>query len=168
MEQEINEQDTSQIQADEILKTNQLEVFKQQAEDYLKGWQTERANFLNYQRDENDRLSRALALGERNLLLEIISILDNFDLILKNLDITNDYSKGIQLIYEQFVSFLNRHQCFAFESLNQIFDPNLHEAVEMVKDVTKDNNIVVDEVQKGYKLNNIVIRPSKAKVNQIN
>jgi molecular chaperone GrpE len=38
----------------------------------------------------------------------------------------------------------------------------------MVKDVTKDNNIVVEEVQKGYKLNNIVIRPSKAKVNQIN
>jgi len=165
MENEIQEQDTSQIQD---VASNQLESFKKQAEDYLKGWQTERANLLNYQRDENDRLSRAITLNERNLLLEIISILDNFDLILKNLDLSNDYSKGIQLIYEQFTSFLNRHQCFAFESLNQVFDPNLHEAIEMVKDDIKDNNIVVEEVQKGYKLNNIVIRPSKVKVNQIN
>ena len=160
MENEINEQDTSQT-----IPNPELEALKKQSDDYLKGWQTERANFLNYQRDENDRLARALSISDRNILLEIINILDNFDLILKNLDSTNDYLKGIQLIYDQFVSFLNRHQCFAFESLNQVFDPNLHEALEMIQDETKENNIVVEEVQKGYKLNNIVIRPSKVKVN---
>ncbi len=161
MEKDIQEQDTSQINPE-------LEALKKQSNDYLKGWQTERANLLNYQRDETSRLTYALSLSERNMLLEIIIILDNFDLILKNSDVNSEYFKGIKMIYDQFVSFLNRHQCFSFESLNQVFDPNLHEAVEMVKDDTKENNIVVEEVKKGYKLNDQIIRPSLVKVNQIN
>jgi molecular chaperone GrpE len=104
-----------------------------------------------------------LVLSERNILMEILEVMDNFDLLLKNLK-SEESLIGIKLVYDQLVSFLNRHQCFAFESLNQVFDPNLHEALETVKDETKTNNTVIEEIQKGYKLDNIVIRPAKVKV----
>lgn len=150
----------------EIKDTAIIDTLKQQADDYLKGWQTERANFLNYQRDENERISKMITLNERNILLEIISIVDNFDLLIKNLDQNkgDEYINGINLIYNKLGEFLNHHQCFAYNSLNQIFDPNLHEAIESISDETKENNIIVEEIQKGYKLNDIILRPAKVKV----
>jgi molecular chaperone GrpE len=105
-----------------------------------------------------------LVLSERNILIEILNIIDNFDLLIKNLK-SDETLTGIKLVYDQLVSFLNRHQCFSFESLGQIFDPNLHEAIEMIQDETKDSNAIIEEVQKGYRLDDVVIRPAKVKVN---
>jgi len=108
-----------------------------------------------------------VTLNERNMILEILSIVDNFDLLIKNLDQNkkDEYIDGINLIYNKLIEFLNHHKCFSFESINQIFDPNMHEAVETIEDNTKENNIVIEEIQKGYKLNDIVLRPAKVKVN---
>jgi len=146
-----------------------IDTLKQQADDYLKGWQTERANFLNYQRDENERISKMVTLNERKIILEILSIVDNFDLLLKNLNQNQDeYLNGIKLVYNQLITFLKNHKCFSFESINQIFDPNLHEAIETKKDETKENNIIIEEIQKGYMLNDIVLRPAKVIINKIN
>ena len=152
---------TKEVNPEEI--NPELELLKKQSAEYLTGWQTERANFLNYQQSETERLSKMLVLSERNILMEILEVMGNFDLLLKNLK-SEEALTGIKLVYDQLVSFLNRHQCFAFESLNQIFDPNLHEALETVQDETKNNNTVIEEIQKGYKLDNVVIRPAKVKV----
>lgn len=146
-----------------------IDTLKQQADDYLKGWQLERANFLNYQRDENERISKMVILNERKIILEILSVVDNFDLLLKNLNQNQDeYLNGIKLIHNQLITFLKNYKCFSFESINQIFDPNLHEAVETKNDETKEDNIVIEEIQKGYILNNIVLRPAKVIINKIN
>jgi len=155
----------------EVVEQNEdssiVETLKKQSDEYLKGWQTERANLLNYQRDESERISKMLTLNERNIILEILSIVDNFDLTIKNLpNDDNEYLKGINIIYDQLNSFLNKHNCISFNSLNQEFDPNLHDAVETINDEEKENNIVVEEMQKGYKLNDIVLRPAKVIINQ--
>lgn len=157
----------------EVIEQNEdssiIETLKKQSDEYLKGWQTERANLLNYQRDENERISKMLTLNERNIILEILSIVDNFDLTIKNLaKDDNEYLKGINIIYDQLNSLLNKHNCYSFESINKEFDPNLHEAVETINDDTKENNIIVEEMQKGYKLNDIVLRPAKVIINQKN
>ncbi len=143
-----------------------VDTLKKQADDYLKGWQTERANLLNYQRDENERISKMLILKERNIILEILSVVDNFDLLIKNLNQNqkDEYLDGIKLIYNQLIGFLKHHQCISYDSLNQIFDPNLHEAIESISDESKENNLIVEEVQKGYKLDDIILRPAKVKV----
>jgi len=146
-----------------------IDTLKQQADDYLKGWQLERANFLNYQRDENERISKMVILNERKIILEILSVVDNFDLLIKNLNQNQDeYLNGIKLVYNQLITFLKNYKCFSFESINQIFDPNLHEAVETKNDKTKEDNIVIEEIQKGYILNDIVLRPAKVIINKIN
>ncbi|MDD4784106.1 MAG: nucleotide exchange factor GrpE [Candidatus Paceibacterota bacterium] len=121
---------------------------------------------LNYQRDENERISKMLILKERNIILEILSVVDNFDLLIKNLNQNqkDEYLDGIKLIYNQLIGFLKHHQCISYDSLNQIFDPNLHEAIESISDESKENNLIVEEVQKGYKLDDIILRPAKVKV----
>jgi len=141
-----------------------VETLKKQADEYLKGWQTERANLLNYQKSEQERISKMISQNEKNILLEILSIIDNFDLLIKNLNKKDDYTKGINLVYDQLNSFLKKHNCIAFESINTKFDPSLHEAIEMIKDDKKENNLIVDEIQKGYKLNESILRPAKVKV----
>jgi molecular chaperone GrpE len=141
-----------------------VETLKKQADEYLKGWQTERANLLNYQSSEQERISKMVNQNEKNILLEILSIIDNFELLIKNLDKKDDYTEGINLIYDQLNSFLKKHNCISFESVNTKFDPNLHEAIEMVKDDKKENNLIIEEVQKGYKLNDSILRPAKVKV----
>ncbi len=155
----------------EVIEQNEdlsiIETLKKQSDEYLKGWQTERANLLNYQRDENERISKMLTLNERNIILEILSIVDNFDLTIKNLPKEdNEYLKGINIVYDQLNSLLKKHNCYSFESINQQFDPNLHEAVEVINDDTKENNIIIEEAQKGYKLNDVVLRPAKVIINQ--
>jgi molecular chaperone GrpE len=165
----MDDTDKKQDQNDQIVdQENQdtaiFETLKKQSEDYLNGWQTERANFLNYQRDENERISKILTLNERNIILEILTIVDNFDLLIKNLNQEDEYLKGVKLVYEQFISFLNRHKCVSYDSLNQLFDPNIHEAIEIIQDETKENNLIIEEIQKGYKLNDVVLRPAKVKV----
>jgi len=155
----------------EVIEQNEdlsiIETLKKQSDEYLKGWQTERANLLNYQRDENERISKMLTLNERNIILEILSIVDNFDLTIKNLPKDdNEYLKGINIVYDQLNSLLKKHNCYSFESINQQFDPNLHEAVEVINDDTKENNIIIEEAQKGYKLNDVVLRPAKVIINQ--
>ena len=137
----------------EVIEQNEdlsiIETLKKQSDEYLKGWQTERANLLNYQRDENERISKMLTLNERNIILEILSIVDNFDLTIKNLPKDdNEYLKGINIVYDQLNSLLKKHNCYSFESINQQFDPNLHEAVEVINDDTKENNIIIEEAQK--------------------
>lgn len=162
----MDEENNGPKQVDELITdTSIIDTLKKQADDYLKGWQTERANLLNYQRDENERLSKMLIQSEKKMILEILPIVDNFDLMIKNLEKTNDeYFNGLKLIYDQCVAFLNKYNCRSFDSLNQIFDPKMHEAVEIIQDENKINNIISEEIQKGYLLNDQVLRPAKVKV----
>lgn len=160
---EEEKQDNQNMTESEVQETI-VDTLKKQADDYLKGWQIERANLLNYQRDENERISKILILNERKIILEILSIIDNFELLIKNLQDTNEYTEGIKLVYNQLILFLKNHNCIGYESINQIFDPNLHEAMEILTDENQTNNLIVEEVQKGYKLNDIVLRPAKVKV----
>ena len=150
---------------EQLVDTSIIDTLKNQADDYLKGWQTERANLLNYQRDESERISKMLVLSERNIILEILSIVDNFDLLMKSIK-ADDYEvlPGVKLIRNQLIAFLAKHNCQPFDSLNQIFDPNLHEAVETIKDESKNNHLIIEEIQKGYRWNDNILRPAKVKV----
>lgn len=166
-EKQINEKDANITEKDSIDQGNEIiNTLKKQSEDYLKGWQIERANLLNYQKDEPARLSSAININERELIKEILTVVDSFDLVLKHIDSkeNDQYKKGITIIYDQLIALLNRHQCFPYDSIGQVFDPNIHDAVEMIKDELKENNTIIEEAQKGYRYKDNVLRPAKVKV----
>jgi len=75
--------------------------------------------------------------------------------------------KGIEIIYDQMLDILKSHGVEQIKALDEEFNPSLHEAIMQKAESDKGDNIVLEEFQKGYKLNGRVIRPSKVIVNKL-
>ena len=75
--------------------------------------------------------------------------------------------KGVQIIYDQMLDILTSHGVEQIEAPGEKFDPAMHEAMMQKTEPQKEDNVVLEEFQKGYKLNGRVIRPSKVVVNKL-
>jgi len=152
----------------ESLKEKLRECEKQKAE-YLAGWQRSRADFLNYKKGEMERISEILKYANEGLILKILPILDNFEIAFKKLPEnlkTNENIKGIFQIKTQLQDLLKSQGLEEIKSLGEKFNPELQEVIEEVETKDKESGIVVEEVQKGYKLHGKVIRPAKVKISK--
>lgn len=128
------------------------------------------AEFDNYRkRTLREKMELSKYAGE-NLLLKIIPIMDDFERALKHMDTTTDSAamkSGIDLIYGKFSEFLKQNEITEIESLNSNFNVDLHEAVAKVPVQENDKKgKVVDVVQKGYYLQDKVLRFSKVVVGE--
>jgi len=152
-----------------------LEECEKLKDEYLAGWQRERADFLNYKREELERIGEILKYTNVGLILNILPILDNFEIAEKKLpeDLKNDENvKGILQIKNQILNFLKNQGVEEIKSAGEKFDPNFHEAVEEIEPPSakategKDikSGIIVEEIQKGYKIHGKVLRPAKVRV----
>lgn len=135
--------------------------------EYLEGWKRERADFLNYKKEEMERLALLMKYANEELILKILPILDNCLTAEKNIpeELKKDeHIKGILQIYQQMRDFLKSQDIEEIKAVGEKFDPNFHEVVEEVEG--EESGIIVEEIQKGYKLNGRVIRPAKVKINK--
>lgn len=150
----------------EDLKKKLAEGEKKVAE-YLAGWQRARADFLNYKKEEMERMEVFLKYASEEFILKILPILDNFDLAERKLpedSKNNEDIKGLLQIKTQLSDFLKNEGVEEIKTIGEKFDPNLHEAIEEVELKNKDSGIIIEEVQKGYKINGRLLRPAKVKV----
>jgi molecular chaperone GrpE len=128
------------------------------------------AEFDNYRkRTLREKMELSKYAGEE-LLMKIIPLMDDFDRALKHTDIATDCTamkNGIDLIYVKFTEFLRQNGIKEIESLNSNFNVDLHEAVAKIP-VSEDElkGKVVDVVQKGYYLQDKVLRFSKVVVGE--
>ncbi len=147
---------------------------KQKAE-YLAGWQRERADFLNYKKEEMGRIGQLINYAKEELVLEILPIMDNFEVIEKKMpeDSKKDENiKGLLQIKNQFQNFLKSLGVEEIKVVGEMFDPKLHEVTEEVEpSVAKamegqeiKSGTIIEEVQKGYKINGRLMRPAKVKI----
>jgi len=179
MEKEQNKSSFVKASEDKGKKEESLEETKKKLEEcqklkneYLAGWQRERADFLNYKKEELERLGEILKYADVGLILKILPILDNFEVAEKKLpeDFKKDENvKGLLKIKNQIKDFLKSQGVEEIESLGKKFDPNLMEVVEEVepsfaKASVGEAGIVIEEIQKGYKLHGKVLRPARVKV----
>ncbi|MDP2967008.1 MAG: nucleotide exchange factor GrpE [bacterium] len=163
--EEKKEEIKKELNIEELKK--KLEECQKLKEEYLAGWQRARADFLNYKKEEIERIEEILKYGGEEFILKILPILDNFDLAEKKLpeDLkNNDSIKGLLQIKTQILDFLRIQGVEEIKTIGEKFDPNFHEAVEQVELKDKDSGIIVEEVQKGYKINGRLLRPAKVKV----
>ena len=145
----------------------QLEECQKKKDEYLAGWQRERADFLNYKKEEIERIGEILKYAGEGLILKILPILDNFDLIEKKIpeNLKNDENvRGILRVKTQFQDFIKNLGVEEIKSVGEKFDPNFQEVIEEVETKDKESGIVVEEERKGYKLHGKVIRPAKVRV----
>lgn len=142
-----------------------VEELKKQKDEYLEGWKRERANFLNYKKDEIERIEGLLKYANEELILKFLPILDNICLAEKQMP--NDlkdhkWTEGILQIKAQIADFLKSQGVEEIKTEGMKFDPNFHEVVEEIEG--GEPGMIVEEIQKGYLLNGRVMRPAKVKV----
>ncbi len=157
----------------EELQKKLAECEKKSAE-YLAGWQRAKADFINYKKEEIERIEQFLKYGEEEFILKILPILDNFDLaarqsLAENLsgqekEKIDKVVQGFLQIKNQLHDFLKERGIKEIKAVGEKFDPNFHEATEQVNLKNKESGIVAEEVQKGYTINGRLLRPAKVKV----
>jgi molecular chaperone GrpE len=119
------------------------------------------AEFENYRKRKEREAFHIKACSNQDLILKLLNILDNFELALQSKD-DKGLRKGVDMIYAQMLStFENEGLSVILD--NKTFNPELHEAIICEKSDCKDGEIL-EVLQKGYKLNGIIIRHSKVKV----
>lgn len=101
-----------------------------------------------------------------DLIRALLPALDSFERALKHRDsrVPADYYKGVELIYREFIEVLERAGLQPLETAGKLFDPHLHQAVERVESDAHRDQEIVEELQRGYKLKNRLLRPAIVKV----
>jgi len=158
---EIKEECATEADQD-LVKT--LAETKQKADDYLDYWKRTQADFQNYKRRiEQERLDM-VKYANQQLILSILPILDDFERAFESITpklAKNDWVDGVKLVERKLMTALESQGLSPIKALGETFDPNLHEA--MIHSKGEDGK-VVQEMEKGYKLNDKIIRPSKVAV----
>lgn len=127
------------------------------------------ADFANFQKRSPRQISDAISYEKETIIKSLLPVLDNFEHTLGKADSAEDVKvliKGIEIVYDQMLSVLKSHNVEQIEALGEQFNPAYHEAMMQKKEPKREDNIVLEEFQKGYKLNGRVIRPSKVIVNK--
>jgi len=154
---------------EEAILKNKVEECEKLKQQYLAGWQRERAAFLNYKKEEKNRLQEALKISNEKLARKLLLVLDSFDLAEEKIpsNIKNDGNiKGFLQIKTQLLNFLKELGAEELDVLNKEFDPKFSEAVGEVEIKDKKPGIIVEIVQKGYKFSDKVLRPAKVKISK--
>ena len=125
------------------------------------------AEFQNYKKRAAKEKADIHAYANEKIMGELLPVLDNFERALgTETDDLEGYVKGMQLIFGQFRKALEDAGLEEIKAMDEVFDPNLHNAVlaENVED--KEDGVITKVLQKGYKLRDKVIRPSMVAVNK--
>jgi len=128
------------------------------------------ADYANYQKRMPKQISDSIGYEKERIIKSLLPALDNFEHTLQNAHSAEDVDvlvKGIQIIYDQFIEIMKSHSVEQIKALGEPFDPAVHEAMTQRTDAEKEENVVLEEFQKGYTLNGRVIRPSKVIVNKL-
>ena len=143
----------------------EIEHLKVEKASYLDRLARLQAEFDNYRkrsaREQQEFRDYALA----DALKQVLPILDSLDRALKTENAsTEDFRSGIDLIDRQFHDVLSRLGVEPIQAAGQPFDPNLHQAIQMVETSEVEDNHVIDELQRGYKIKDRLLRPAMVRV----
>jgi len=125
------------------------------------------AEFQNYKKRAAREKTDTLQYANEKIVGELLPVIDNFEraLATETEDIEG-YAKGMQLIFEQFKKALENAGLEEIKAMDEVFDPNVHNAVMAENVDDKEDGVITKVLQKGYKLRDKVIRPSMVAVNK--
>lgn len=157
----------------DIVKALRVKLEKAVAEkqEYLDGWQRARADLVNARKRDEEEKKQFIKYANIELIEDIIPVLDSFDMAMGNKEAWEKADKnwrtGVEYIYSQLTNALKSHGLHVLCPENEQFNPALHDSVESVLTHEKSEDGTIDAVlQKGYRLNDKMIRPAKVKVKE--
>lgn len=179
MKEDISDKD---LERDEFVETDNLtnnqteENAGDKASDNVTDWEAKynelnnsylrlNAEFDNYRKRTLKEKAELLKSGSERVLLDIIAVVDDFERALDNISKTEDIDavkEGIDLIYSKFSNFLTKHGVKEIETIGHAFDTDKHEAVTTIPAQSEeDKDKIIDSIQKGYTLDDKIIRYPK-------
>jgi len=139
---------------------------ERQRDEYLAGWQRAKADFINYKKEELRHLEEVSRYGSVDLIKDLISVMDNFDLALRTLEKEGPVEKGIYLIRTQIEDLLKKRGLANIDiKEGDTFDPATAEALAEIPS-DKPEGIVVEVIERGYRLYEKVLRPARVIVSK--
>ena len=176
MSEEIKQEELVEEQEVEVEEVNQEDLLNEkisELENEVNTWKTDYykvfADMENSRRRLEKEHQNSMKFLLQSFIEDLLPVLYNFERSLNIAEPSEEVQsvlKGNQMIYNQLMNILVKNGLEVIEAKGKEFDPNLHQAVMMTNDENYESNIVVEELQKGYKLKDRVIRASLVKVNQ--
>ncbi|HLD83218.1 MAG TPA: nucleotide exchange factor GrpE [Candidatus Omnitrophota bacterium] len=128
------------------------------------------ADFENSRKRIEKEKQDFLKFANEGLILELLNILDDLERAIglaeaKHQDLAA-FLKGVEMIMAHLYEMLKEYGVRPIEAEGKLFDPNFHEALMQVEDAAKPEHTIIEEMQKGYLLNDRVIRTTKVKVSK--
>jgi molecular chaperone GrpE len=131
---------------------------------YLELAQRTQAEFENYRKRAAREAAQAGERAKANLIRELLPVVDNLERALATANPEEDHlAEGVRLVHAELVATLERNGIEAFDPAGEPFDPTLHEALS-TRESENGSGVVLDVVEKGYKLGDNVIRPARVVV----
>jgi len=148
---------------------SELDEALAKANDYLTGWQRERAEFINYKKRMEREQSQGGQNAFGNAIRRYLDTADDLARALKDKNRPTDgngaiWAEGIDLIHRKLVAAFEADGVKMIEAKGKFFDPNLHEAISNEDSPDHESGQIIDVIQPGYMLGERVIRPARVRV----
>ena len=155
---DLNPEDLQPLEEDSFglqQKVNQLEEYARR----------QTADFQNYRKQVQKETSQAVEQAEDRVFSEWLEVMDNFERALTNIkEEDSPWISGMQAIFKHMLYTLERHDITPIEAQDKAFDPNWHEAISMIQDPEKENDIISQVVQTGYVRKGRLLRAARVVV----
>lgn len=158
---DVEEEVVEQVEENEEAKEESKD---DKASEYLERLQRLMAEFDNYRKRSEKEREGLYDLGVCNTITELLPVVDNFERALKLECQDEQFAKGISMIHKQFLGLFEKLNVTPIEAEGLPFDPERHSAVMHIDDESLGENVVAEELQKGYMHKEKVIRYSMVKV----
>ena len=146
-----------------------LKQVKKEKEEYLTGWQKERADFANYKKDEETRKAVFSEAVRERILTRFLSVVDSFNMAMANKEVwvkvDTNWRVGVEHIYSDLLKIFEEYGVKSVGEAGESFDPNIHQSIDMVATDKKElDHKVAQVIQRGYKLGERIMRPARVNV----
>lgn len=165
---DIAEQKAQESELEELQE--KIESLQKEKDELFAKLQRVSADYANFQKRVPKQISDTIGYEKERIIKTLLPALDNFEHTFQNAHSAENVDvlvKGIRIIYDQLLEIFKSHNVEQIQAVGETFDPAIHEAMTQQTDTGKEENVVLEEFQKGYKLNGRVIRPSKVIVNKL-
>jgi molecular chaperone GrpE len=169
--QEPNGNESADTRETEVDKLQQeLEGVRKEKDDLVDRLQRVCADYANFQKRAPKNIADTVAYEKERFIRSFLPVLDNFDRTRREASSANSLDavlRGVEIIRDQMLSILKTHGVEPIEAVNEKFDPERHEALLRKSEPDKQDDMVLEEFQKGYTLNGRILRPSRVAINKV-
>ena len=150
---------------------DKLKKAQTEKQEYLLGWQKERADFQNFKKKVNEEMAEFRKFAAEGFAEELIPVLQSFEMAFSNKEAWEKADKnwrvGIEYIHSQLLKVLEDQGVKEISPIGEKFDSSAHEIAEMIPvEDENDHHKIIEVVQKGYSLNGKILRAPKVKIGE--